>query len=299
MAKAIAPRRLRLEPGYLIAVLLVLGATFLGVIGYQLGFLGFVYNLMMPQAFSRVDALVLAAVMGVAAFFSPCAFPLLPGYMTYQLQAQGGQTRFVRSLSLGLAAALGLLAINLAAGLVIALLGSAAPFNPDPREDPWYVLAPRVLGGAFITYLGALYLLNKTLHLGVLDRLAGVFDGGEPHAWHPYWDTFLYGFVYNLVGIGCTGALLMGLVLYTLTIGGFAAVLAAFLMFSGSMGLLMITVTALVGLSQAAVLRRLRGSMPAIRRVSGAIMLVVGGLTVGFVLQGNVWFTKLFFPFFS
>lgn len=292
-------KRLPLEPGYLVAVLLALGATFLGVIGYQLGFLGFVYTLMMPQAFSRVDVLTLAAVMGVAAFFSPCAFPLLPGYMTYQLQAQGGQARFVRSVYLGLLAALGLLAINGLVGLVIAALGSAAPFNPDPREDPWYILAPRLLGGAFVTYLGALYLLDKSLHLGPLDRLAGVVGTGEVSTQHPYWGTFLYGLLYNVIGIGCTGALLLALVLYTLSVGGFATALGAFLVFSGSMGLLMVGVTALVGLSQATLIKRLRGGIPAIRRVSGAIMLVVGGLTVAFVLQGNVWFTKLFFPFFS
>jgi hypothetical protein len=64
------------------------------------------------------------------------------------------------------------------------------------------------------------------------------------------------------------------------------------------MGVLMVLATALVGLSGATLLRSLRGSIPAIRQVSGAIMLVVGGLTVAFVLQGNDWFTRLFFPFF-
>lgn len=61
----------------------------------------------------------------------------------------------------------------------------------------------------------------------------------------------------------------------------------------------MVAATALVGLFETTLLRRMRGSIRAVRRVSGAIMLVVGGLTVGFVLQGNVWFTSLFFPFLS
>lgn len=297
MATAVEKRGSIIQAGYVPALLLALGAIFLGVIGYQLGFLGFVYKLMVPDAFSRVDGLILAAVMGVAAFFSPCAFPLLPGYMTYQLQAQGSQARFARSLALGMAAALGLLVVNGAVGLVVAALGSAAPFNADPRADPWFILAPRALGGGFVAYLGALYLLNRTLSLGPLGRIGALV--GPSHApEHSYRGSFLYGAVYNLIGIGCTGALSLALVLYALTLGGASAALAAFAVFSATMGALMVLATALVGLSGTTLLRNVRGSIPAIRQVSGAIMLVVGGLTVAFVLQGNEWFTRLFFPFF-
>jgi cytochrome c-type biogenesis protein len=299
MARVAETRRLPLEPGYLVAVLLALGAVFLGVLGYQLGFLGFVYKLMLPQAFARVDVLALGAVMGVAAFFSPCAFPLLPGYMTYQLQAQGEETRFIRSLYLGVLGALGLVAINGFVGLVVAALGSAAPFNPDPRQDPWIVLAPRLLGGAFVTYLGALYLLNRSLSLGLLTRLGGLVGTGDPASQHPARGTFFYGALYNLIGIGCTGALMLALVLYALTAGGFWTALGAFLVFSGTMAILMVAVTAMVGVSGAPLARRLKVSIPAVRRVSGAVMLVVGALTVAFVLQGNGWFTSIFFPFFS
>jgi cytochrome c-type biogenesis protein len=299
MARVAETRRLPLEPGYLVATLLALGAIFLGVLGYQLGFLGFVYKLMLPQAFARVDVLTLGAIMGVAAFFSPCAFPLLPGYMTYQLQAQGGKTRFVRSLYLGFSGALGLIAINGFLGLVVASLGSAAPFSPDPRQDPWIILAPRLIGGVFVTYLGAMYLLNRSLSLGPLARLGGLVGTGDPGSQHPARGTFLYGALYNLIGIGCTGALLLALVLYALTAGGFWTALGAFLVFSGTMALLMIIITAMVSISGPSLIRRLRVGIPAVRRVSGAIMLVVGALTVAFVLQGNGWFTRIFFPFFS
>lgn len=297
MASAQGTRTLPIEPGYIVAALLVFGATLLGVVGYQFGFLGFVYNLMLPQAFAKVNVLTLAAIMGVAAFFSPCAFPLLPGYMTHQLQAQRGEARFLGSLSLGLLAALGLLAINGVLGLVVVLLGSAAPFNPDPRQDPWTVLAPRLIGGAFVAYLGALYLLNRNLSLGPLDRLGGSIRTSEPSRQSPHRDAFLYGLLYNLIGIGCTGALLLGLVLYTLSVGGFWTALAAFLAFSATMALLMVGVTLLVGVSQTVLIKRIRGSIPAMRRVSGVVMLVVGAATVAFLLQGNGWFTSLFFPF--
>jgi len=283
------------DTGYVTAVLLATAAVLLGVVGYAAGFLGFVYNLMLPNAFSRVDVITLAAVMGVAAFFSPCAFPLLPAYMTYQLEAHRG---LGRSLALGTFAAGGVILVNVGIGVVIAALGAAAPFNADPRQDPWYVLAPRLLGGLFVTYLGALYLLERNLSLGPLERLGArvaVLEGRPARAGR---EAFLYGALYNVIGIGCTGALLLGLTLYALTVGGFWTALGAFVAFSATMGALMLGVTALVGLGQPYLVTRLRASMPAVRRVSGAIMLLVGGLTVAFVLQGNQLFTRILFPFF-
>jgi hypothetical protein len=85
--------------------------------------------------------------------------------------------------------------------------------------------------------------------------------------------------------------------LYTLTIGEFWVALGAFLVFAGTMGILMISMTTLVGFAQAVLVKRLKGGIPAIRRVSGAVLLAVGALTVAFVLQGNQLFTTLFFPF--
>lgn len=296
MEKAVE-RRIPYETRYLVAILLALAAILLGVVGYQLGFLGFIYNLMLPQAFPSIPVYALAAVMGVAAFFSPCVFPMLPGYMTFQLALQHGEKRLMRSLYLGLMAALGVISVTVVVGLVIAALGAAAPFSPDPRQDPWVILAPRLLGGLFVTYLGATYLLGKDLIVGPLARLSGLVDLGEPSNAHPARASFLYGFLYNLIGIGCTGALLLALMLYTLTIGGFSVAFGAFLVFAGSMGILMILMTVLVGLAQAVLVRRLKGGIPAIRRVSGAVMLAVGALTVAFVLQGNRLFTELLFPF--
>ncbi len=290
-------RRVLFGPRYLGAILLALVAILLGVIGYQFGFLGFIYNLMLPQAFPRIPVYALAAVMGVAAFFSPCVFPMLPGYMTFQLALQRGEKRLLRSLYLGSMAALGVISVNVSLGVVIAALGAAAPFSPDPRQDPWIVLAPRLLGGLFVTYLGASYLLGKDVILGTLARLSGLVDLGKPSNVHPARASFLYGFLYNLIGIGCTGALLLALMLYALTIGESRTALGAFLVFAGSMGILMISMTTLVGLAQAVLVKRLKGGIPAIRRVSGAVMLAVGALTVAFVLQGNQLFTTLFFPF--
>lgn len=49
MTTVAAPRRSPLKAGYIPAVLLALGAICVGAVGYELGFLGFAYQLMMPS----------------------------------------------------------------------------------------------------------------------------------------------------------------------------------------------------------------------------------------------------------
>jgi cytochrome c biogenesis protein CcdA len=141
--------------------------------------------------------------------------------------------------------------------------------------------------------------MGRSLSLGPLARLSGVVTTLEEPKGSSGRNTFVYGFLYNVIGIGCTGALLLALMLYALTLGSFWTALGAFIVFSGTMGFLMLVMTALVGLSHVAIVRRLKTSIPVIRKVSGAIMLIVGALTVAFVVQGNQLFTKIFFPFFS
>jgi copper chaperone CopZ len=126
----------------LLYVLLAVGlAAALATAGYLFGFKGFVYELALPGAFGEFSVVAVGAIAGTAAFFSPCVFPLLPAYVSYFLMASSDaqsatNERLWRSLRWGAAAALGIVAVNLAIGGVIVSVGAASPFQPDVREDP-------------------------------------------------------------------------------------------------------------------------------------------------------------------
>ena len=66
-------------------LLVILAIAFIGFLGYSFGFLGFIYNVMMPQTFSKFNIIVLSIIFGIAAFFSPCAFTVLPAYVSNYL----------------------------------------------------------------------------------------------------------------------------------------------------------------------------------------------------------------------
>lgn len=286
--------------GWTYALLAVLAAALLGFLGYQLGFLGFVYEIMVPGEFAAYGALTLGVVIGVAAFFSPCAFPLLPAYVSYGLTVRGETNgNFGKSLRLGLAAAAGLLVVVLAIGGLIAVLRASTPFQPDPRQDEPWILGVRVVAGIAIGLFGLLALTGRT---GAVGRWFHRIQPGGPRPdaetrSHPARGMFLYGLGYSAAGIGCTGPLLLALMLYAFAFPGPAASLGAFAVFAVTMATLMVFVTVLVGLAKRSALERLKSAAPTMQRVAGAVALLAGAWTVYSVTFGLDLFVRWFFRF--
>jgi cytochrome c biogenesis protein CcdA len=280
-----------------LALLAILGASLFGWLGYQLGFWRFVTSIAMPQAFGNYNLFVLSGAAGVAAFFSPCVFPLLPGYVTYDLGLQGRRgSRLTRSLALGAAAALGVIAVNVPIGAVIAALGQATPFQPDPRKDPAAVLFIRTLAGVAIAGLGVLTLTGRSLAAGLLTKVLPTPPATTSRGLR---SMFLYGLFYNAAGIGCTGPILLSVMLFALTAGSAAAAFGAFLAFSLTMGTLMTGVTIIAGLSQVLLVRRLRLATPFLHRLGGVVMILVGSYTAISLATGpgRELFVRLLLPF--
>lgn len=285
------PEPARDEPGEqaeaarhpLLYVLLAVGlAGALATAGFYFGFKGFIYGVALPGAFGELGVLAVGAIAGTAAFFSPCVFPLLPAYVSYYLiaspeqQHERARGRLLRSLRPGTAAALGIVTVNLAIGGVIVSLGAASPFQPDVREDPPAILAIRFLAGLLIAAIGVRLLLGRGPGRRFLSRLASrASASGHTGGARGF---FLYGLSYNAAGIGCTGPILLGVMLYYALVSDQAVL--AFLTFTATMGLLMIGVTALVGLSQDALVLRLRNATHLIQRVGAITMVTLGVYTM-------------------
>lgn len=77
---------------------LYVGLTVLLLVVIALGYLGFrqFATAVMPQM-GAFNLLALAVIAGVASFFSPCAFPLLPGYLSFYAAAKDDGNRLTGS----------------------------------------------------------------------------------------------------------------------------------------------------------------------------------------------------------
>lgn len=253
---------------------------------------------MMPEAFSNFPLITLSIIFGTAAFFSPCSFTVLPAYVSHYLTGdkqhskQASQTgNIAKGFYFGLIAALGIITINIIVGLIIAVLGSAAPFAKDPRQDIPLILGVRIVAGLIIAYLGLMTVLGKHLEIPVLPNLIGRLSFGK--------SIFLYGMLYNGAAIGCTGPILLGLILYALTSGSFASALAAFIIFALTMGILMIILTTLTAIFKNTVAHKLAPLTPTIQKIAGFVMIFAGTAIALLTLQGNRLFVQIFFPFFK
>lgn len=272
-------------------ILIVATLTLIGFAGYYFGFLNFIYSVMMPEAFERFPLIILSIIFGIAAFFSPCTFTVLPAYVSHYLTSEAPEPkrRIAKGFYFGLIAALGVITVNLLVGLVIATLGSTAPFAKDPREDIALVLGIRVVAGIIIAYLGVLTVLGKSFDIPFLQKFIGKASFGK--------SIYFYGVLYNGAALGCTGPILLGLILYALTTGSFASAFGAFLVFSLTMGTLMIFLTTSIALFKGVVVQKLLPLAPTIKKVAGYVMIVVGLAIALLTLEGNRIFVKIFFPF--
>ncbi len=263
--------------------------------GYGL-FIWFVINIMKGGA--AFGLLFVAVVAGVASFFNPCAFPLLPAYFAQYYTTKEGESKksATKLLLSGLAAALGLITFNLLLGIGIGILG--AGFGKSlglAGENPSIpVRWLRGIVGVFLLYLGFSHATGRGNPFGRLG-----------HLWHPkslpeekqagFGKLYGYGFGYPLLGIGCGGPIMGGLIVFALSQGGFSDAFLAFVVYSLVMALLMIVVSLLIAFSKETLLQSLRQSTVAIKRVSGVLLLIVGI----FLILSSVFitpFTKILFP---
>jgi len=274
----------------LYALLILIVIIFIGFLGYYYGFLGTIYNVMMLQTFSKFNIIVLSIIFGIAAFFSPCAFTVLPAYVSNYLTKQEKQkSKLFELFKLGIFAALGIIVVNMVIGTVIAILGSATPFAKDPREDIPLILGIRAAAGIFIAILGVMTLMHKSFNVGFIQNFLAKKDISK--------SMFGYGIIYNAAAIGCTGPIMLGLMIYAYSTGSFISALTSFIVFSLTMGILMILLTVLIGLFKSLIIKKMVQVTPIIMKTAGVIMIIVGLSIVILTLEGNRIFVKIFFPF--
>lgn len=177
---------------YALLVTLSAGAAVAGYAGYVL------YPRFDLPAVTGASLLLLAAAAGVAAFFSPCSFPLAVTLLAREVRP-GQQGRLIRlTLWLGLGA-LGFLVL---AGALIAA-GAGAFFKE--------VTFTSTAGIAIRAVVGVLLILFGLIQLNVLPvSLLAIEDAARPllgrqarmRRDHPAVAFGLFGFAYLLAGFG-------------------------------------------------------------------------------------------------
>lgn len=241
-----------------------------------------------PEAYTL---LFFAVVAGIATFFSPCSFPLLPGYLALFVTAKGVKHS---ALYYGLVGAAGIALFNLILGSLIGLAGASfaqslaiTSGTPNPLT-----LTLRTGIGAVLVFLGIIQFANLPFFTNVFHRIGHRFSRVQEKSAK---SIFLYGLGYTAAGLGCAGPIMAGLIVFALASGGFLAALLAFVVYSLTMVAAIVLVSVLVGFAEKRTLTRLQEATPKIKRITAAILVLVGVFLI-YSSYNIELFRRLFFP---
>ena len=230
---------------------------------------------------SLTGVFVIGLFLGILVYFSPCAFPVLPSYITYYLNLgmredelrEAGRLsgRMPKPIEVGGYAARGQLTFFGVIGAII--------FGLDGIINLSGVLHDiAILIAWLLLILGSLMLLGWTSHLlnwiqGILDRYQTTETDEQ---FTPRRNMFLWGIGYSAASVDCTAAAVFPFVAWLAVVGDGAFIfgMAGLIL---SVTLLMVAVTALVGMGRQSMLDFLRQST-GIVKATGAWMMMFAGI---------------------
>jgi cytochrome c-type biogenesis protein len=232
----------------------------------------------------------LAAVAGVTTFFSPCAFPMFPGYMGLFLglnsaqpeTSPGGGATYKgaarRAAFAGSITALGMIVVFLTLG--VALIFAA-------RIISGYIPDLLIVVGAILVGLGILLLTNLQ-YWRIITPLQAVWHrigGQKPEAALSapaatsgkafYLKLFSYGMGYAAAAAGCVAPVIFSAIVAGLALGLLGGVLNI-LIFSLTAALLMVVVTVMLAIAGKKYVNQLKAFTPVIKKISSVVLIVVG-----------------------
>jgi cytochrome c-type biogenesis protein len=211
--------------------------------------------------------LSIALTAGGLAVVNPCAFPLLPAFLSFYLgtdeeRLPAASTRAIQGLLVGALVAAGFLTVFAAVGLPLSLGLSAIA-----DAVPWLGLAT----GAVLACAGALALVGVSVRMPFVVRL-------RPRARRTRnaGAMFVFGVGYGAASLGCTLPIFLALVGASLG----AAKLTIFTAYAAGMMLVLMALAVAVAFTRQGIARFLRRLLPHIGRLAGLLLLASGGYLV-------------------
>ena len=207
-------------------------------------------------------------VAGLAAFFAPCSFVLLPGYITYYISRYSKDDK-KRSITLnllqgfifGLIASLGFFTIFGLAGFVVIAIGQFIK-----QFIPWIA----VITGAILIVVGILMFFGKDFLFFQIPKISFVNKNNKI-------GVYLFGIAYAIGSLGCVFPIFLSIVIQGIASGSFIDGAYTILAYVLAMSLVMISITALTFATKYLIFKKIEKSMFYIHKLS-AIILVIAGI---------------------
>jgi len=244
----------------------------------------------LPITIMQMSIFALAIFAGAASFFSPCSFPMFPGYMTLYLgfeqermaenQSKKDTGYKRRAFFAGSAAALGIIFVFIILGGLIIILGRAVA-SQIPILQPIIGMILIVLGALMFTNISYWKLVRPFQKLGGMVRRKK--PEGEEQKSHEangknkgfYAKLFAYGMGYGAASAACVAPLFIAVISEAL-LGSLMDGILALLLYTMTAALLMIIVTVMLATASRKAVDKLKQYTPLIKKISAAVLIIVG-----------------------
>ncbi|MCK5251383.1 MAG: sulfite exporter TauE/SafE family protein, partial [Thermoplasmata archaeon] len=242
---------------------------------------------------------------GLAAFFSPCSFPLLPGYITYYFKVgadaqkkkeeegieEEGLTKgqqIKTGLKLGTISGLGIVLVYFVLGIIIIpllYLGVSAVGDAITYFKP--------VVGTILVVMGLLTIFDIAINTGYITapfrRLKDkIWPSKGPRK--PTFNTtglFLYGVGYGSASAGCSAPIFIALVVTAVSTGSAVDAVVTFVVFLFSLWLLMAVVSVVLTVSEEKVKTGMMRYYIWIKRVTGVVFIIAGAYLLYLFLEAE------------
>ena len=234
---------------------------------------------------SLMAVFIIGLILSILVYFSPCAFPVLPGFISYYLSLGAREDELIESgklkskmpnsMVIGVFSGLGMWTFFAMIGIVALLMGEAFA-----RSGLIHYLA--IFIALLLIVLGSMMLLGVTAHLmGFVQNFVDKYSTTEDDdTFTPRRNMYLYGIGYAAASIDCTAAAVLPFVVLLSTLGGSAIGVGIGGLMIGLL-VLMVAVTMMVGLGRSVMINFLRRATGMIKLVGSWMMIMAGiGLTL-------------------
>src|SRR3989475_4163918 len=224
--------------------------------------------------FQQLSIFALAALAGVASFFSPCSFPMLPGYMAFFLTLESkAETRMSkrRAVLSGTLSSLGIILVYAIIAGILVVIGAAAVSLVQPLQA--------IVGGLLIVM--GIVMFSAVQYNWLVNPFRAlrrrVFPKWTPNEMQTVQGKlFSYGVGYGAAGFGCVAPPFIAAILNATVIGGAGAGIAVLGGYAGVVIGLMAAITLVLATVGQAAVKKMNRYTEAIKKVSAVGPLAAG-----------------------
>ncbi len=240
---------------------------------------------------SMLGIVFLGAMLSILVYFSPCAFPVLPGFISYYLALGAREDELVESgklkgkmpgpVVIGILSGLGMWTFFAFIGIIAWIMGRSFATSGIIHDIAIFIAALLLILGFFMLTGGTSHLMSW------VQKIVERFSTTEmDDTFTPRRNMYLYGIGYAAASIDCTAAAVLPFIGYLATIDSVSAVPFGLGSLMVGLLILMVAVVSLVGFGRQQAIGFLRRATGMIKLI-GAWMMMMAGAGLLFYLTNT------------